>query len=278
MTLRLRPERFLLGLHGLTLLRGWPYGDPRDSAATVEAIREVLRRVDRGELEDVVVGDLNLDDAYTVWSATYDSLPNALITAEEPVLRALLRAEPPGLALDVAAGTGRLTALLRDLGHDVVALDRSAAMLASAEEAVAKIRADLRGLPIRDRSVELVVCGLALTHVRDLGPAIAELARVVRPGGAVVLTDVHPVSVATGGQAMFRREDGSRAVTRNHLHWMGGYVNAAVAAGLVVERCEEVLVDEAFLEEMRDVGLRSAATPALLGLPVALLWRLRKPR
>ena len=53
-------------------------------------------------------------------------------------------------------------------------------------------------------------------------------------------------------------------------------MNAAVEAGLVVERCEEVLVDEAFLEEMRDTGVRSAAGPALLGLPVALLWRFRK--
>ncbi|MGZ4133469.1 MAG: hypothetical protein ACXVWF_10495 [Actinomycetota bacterium] len=66
-------------------------------------------------------------------------------------------------------------------------------------------------------------------------------------------------------------------MARNHLHWMSDYVNAAVGAGLVVDRCEEVLVDEAFLEEMRDTGLRAAATPALLGLPVALLWRFRKP-
>ncbi len=277
MTLRLRPERFLLGLHGLALLRRWPYGDPDESGAIVEAMRQVLERADASALDDVVVEDLELADAYREWAATYDVSPNALIDAEEPVVHALLRGEPPGVALDAAAGTGRLATLLRGLGHEVVAVDLSAEMLSRVDPAVDRVRASLERLPIRDGAVDLVVCTLALTHLRGLDTAFAEFARILRPGGGVVVSDVHPVAVATGAQAMFRRNDGSRAVARNDLHWPSGYVRAALAAGLVVERCEEVLVDEAFFGDMQDEDVRAAARPALLGLPLAILWRLRKP-
>ncbi|MFI5584740.1 methyltransferase domain-containing protein [Amycolatopsis sp. NPDC051758] len=44
---------------------------------------------------------------------------------------------------------------------------------------------ELTHLPVDDAAVDLVVCGLALTHAADLGPVLAEFARVLRPGGHV---------------------------------------------------------------------------------------------
>jgi ubiquinone/menaquinone biosynthesis C-methylase UbiE len=131
------------------------------------------------------------------------------------------------------------------------------------------------GLPVANDSVDLATCALALTHVTNLSPAIAEIARVVRPGGRVVLSDVHPIAVATGAQALFRHSDGTRGVTINHQHWIADYVRAFADAGLVIERCEEPPVDEGFKIGLGSNDVRAAADIGLTGLPLLLIWVLR---
>ncbi len=269
MKLRVRLDRWYLGLHGLAMLRGWPFEDAVVADARMQEMRDLLA----GEGEAVTYEDREIDvldtaAAYRDWAATYDE-PNALIVAEEQAVREVLGAFPPGRALDVAAGTGRLAAMLVELGHMTVAVDVSVDMLARARLSGARlVAADLGSLPLASGSFDLVTCALALTHVPDLGPALEEFARVVAPGGSVVVSDIHPLSVATGGHAFFRRADGSRAVTRNEIHWPSAYITAAVGAGLRVTACVDALVDEAVLEAF------AAEKPlrAVLGLPFASIW------
>lgn len=279
MRLRLRPERLLLGFRGLGLLRDWPFGDPERAEAALAAMRELLDAVEPAP--DIEVDAMELAEAYAAWSATYDDTANALIAAEEPVVRDLVAELPPGLALDVACGTGRLARLLRELGHRVLAMDAVPAMLArarSTRSADALACADLVRLPVRDASVDLVTCGLALTHAPDLSAPFAQLARVVRPGGHVLVSDIHPLAVATGGHAFFRVLDGSRGVTRNEIHWPSAYVEAARRAGLVVERLVEPRFDRAILAEVPDAQVRVAAELGVLGLPFAIVWRFVRAR
>lgn len=96
---------------------------------------------------------------------------------------------------------------------------------------------DLRSLPIRDQAIDLTVCGLALTHLEDLRPPIAELARVTKTGGHVVISDIHPFSVALGGHALFRDVEERSAVVRNHQHWHSHYIEAFEEAGLRIRGC-----------------------------------------
>ena len=70
----------------------------------------------------------------------------------------------------------------------MVTVDASASMLQRAREPQATSRlaiADIRRLPLRSESVDVVVCGLALTHFEHLGAPIAELAHALRPKGAM---------------------------------------------------------------------------------------------
>ena len=281
MTERLRVDRIILGLRGLGLLRGWPFGDPEEAARDVEEIRSLSAAADRSPMTDVIEVDLlGVTDAYAAWAPTYDG-PNPLIAAEEPAVRRFLEGIEPGLALDVASGTGRLARLLRALGHEVVALDASDPMIREARRdasGIRHVRADLRRLPIADGRADVVTCGLALTHVEDLDAPIAEIARVLRPGGAAVLSDVHPFAAATGAHAFFRREDGSRGATRNEIHWPARYVTAFRRAGLAIEGCAEPVFDETFVREIPDGAVRTAARASLLDLPFALVWRVRRER
>ena len=115
---------------------------------------------------------------------------------------------------------------LAERGHIVTGVDQSPEMLDLAREKVPGGRflpGDLLSLPLDDGSVDAAVCALALVHVADVAAAIAELARVVRPGGRIVITDVHPVLVMLGWQAQFPTADG-RGFMRLHPHLVSDYL------------------------------------------------------
>jgi ubiquinone/menaquinone biosynthesis C-methylase UbiE len=177
-----------------------------------------------------------------------------------------------GSALDAASGTGRFAAYLADRGHQVVAVDSSRAMIERAQSrGVDVLMGDLRSLPIRDEAIDLTVCGLALTHLEDLRAPIAELARVTRTAGHVVISDIHPFTVALGGHAFFRDVEGRRAVVRNHQHWHSHYIEAFEEAGLGIRDCVEPRVSEEVLALLGE-PVREAFREACLGLPYALIW------
>jgi arsenite methyltransferase len=108
-----------------------------------------------------------------------------------------------GIALDVGCGPGNVTAsLARAAGPDALALglDISEAMLARAVRAeagpqVGFLRADAQRLPLRNETVDAVVSIAALQLVPDPAAALAEMARVLRPGGRLA------VMVPTAGRA-----------------------------------------------------------------------------
>ncbi|MBI4493526.1 MAG: class I SAM-dependent methyltransferase [Chloroflexi bacterium] len=93
-----------------------------------------------------------------------------------------------GLALDLACGTGRALGLLAGLGYRVVGLDGSAAMLARARAQADSplARGDAFALPFSDSVFDAVVALRLAFHFADLQALLAEVARVLAPGGSLV--------------------------------------------------------------------------------------------
>jgi SAM-dependent methyltransferase len=113
-------------------------------------------------------------------------------------------------------GRGDHVGAFLDAGASVVGVDASGAALEAARERTGDgatfHRADLRaGLPaVRTDAVDLVVSHLVASHLPDLGPFLADAARVLRPGGRVVCATIHP--------AYFRTKHGVEAyATRSAL-------------------------------------------------------------
>jgi demethylmenaquinone methyltransferase/2-methoxy-6-polyprenyl-1,4-benzoquinol methylase len=98
---------------------------------------------------------------------------------------------PPGSVIaDVACGTGDLCHELTHRGFRPIGFDLSFGMLAAAPRPFPRAQADALGLPLPDASVDGATCGFALRNFAALGPFLAELGRVVRPGGRIALLEV----------------------------------------------------------------------------------------
>jgi ubiquinone/menaquinone biosynthesis C-methylase UbiE len=106
---------------------------------------------------------------------------------------------PGRLTLDVGCGEGRVTRDLHALGHRVVGVDGSPAMIAAAREADPEgeyVEADAAELPFEDGSADLVISFMALMDMDDMAVAVRELGRVLEPGGLLVAAVVHPINSA----------------------------------------------------------------------------------
>jgi demethylmenaquinone methyltransferase/2-methoxy-6-polyprenyl-1,4-benzoquinol methylase len=138
---------------------------------------------------------------FDVTAHSYDRI-NAWMSlnrGEQYRRNAMIRAgvRPGHRLLDCACGTGVIAAHAQDLvGADgqVVALDPSLPMLGVAAKRGVRHRlaALAERLPLTDASIDVVTVGYALRHVEDLGVAFAEFARVLRPGGRLLILEMVP--------------------------------------------------------------------------------------
>ena len=105
----------------------------------------------------------------------------------------LARVTTGSRALDVATGTGDLAVALREAGADVVGCDFSEEMLERARQKEPSVKfewADALKLPYEDDSFDAATVGFGARNFSDLGCGLSEMARVVRPGGRVVVLEI----------------------------------------------------------------------------------------
>jgi SAM-dependent methyltransferase len=186
-----------------------------------------------------------------------------MIELEEPLVRSILADLPVGAALDAACGTGRHAVHLAGLGHQVVGVDASPDML---ELAAAKLPESefhhglLTAIPLPDTSVDVITCGLALCHVPDLVPVFAEFARVLRPGGHLVVSDPHLLlSYLRPTLARAIGTDGRASILTEYHRPLSEYLAAALPVGFQVRHCAEP-----HGARRRPVSTRSAGVPVVV--------------
>jgi demethylmenaquinone methyltransferase/2-methoxy-6-polyprenyl-1,4-benzoquinol methylase len=94
------------------------------------------------------------------------------------------------VVLDLACGTGDLSRTAAAGGLRPIGADLSLGMLEASHGTGPLVHADASALPFRDGSIDGVVCGYALRNFTDLDRCLAEMGRVVRPGGRISLLEV----------------------------------------------------------------------------------------
>lgn len=147
------------------------------------------------------------------------------------------------LVVDVACGTGDLAALAAAAGARVVGVDFAPGMLARARgRGAALVRGDAAALPFRPACADAVTCGFALRNVVAIDAVLAEAARVLRPGGRLVLLEI----AAPRGAAL-------RWLHRAYFHGLVPFVGGLLAeraAYAYLPASESYLPDEAMLRTL----------------------------
>lgn len=216
-------------------------------------------------------------DMFDRISPRYDLMNRVMTAGQDMKWRriAIAKAELPegGRLLDIACGTGDLAfAALPQNPAFVVAADFSMEMVAlgngklNSQENISFLGADGLAMPFHDNSFDAVVTGFSMRNVIDIDKFICEMARVVSPGGKVVILEITPV------QSPF-----FKGLFRFYFHkivpFIGGILSGSREAYTYLPQSVDVfLTAEQLKERMQTAGLEDVKYQKLNLGTVALHW------
>jgi SAM-dependent methyltransferase len=175
--------------------------------------------------------------------------------------------------LDLGCGEGRFSRMLAGRGARVTAIDLTPAMVREAQArdagGAAYVRASAEALPFAAAAFDLVVSYVTLVDIVDYRAAIAECARVLRPGGQIVAANLGFVTASQGwlrddeGRRLYHRVDRYADEWPQVFEWSGmritnwhrplsAYMSAYLDNGLILQEfLEPVPADDALREHPR---------------------------
>lgn len=220
--------------------------------------------------------DLEVVDGYNRWASTYDHEPNPLIALEESVTLDMIGDVRGQRVLDLGCGTGRYCVLLAQRGANVIGIDPSERMLERARLKITptiqfelrQATLDMAGFP--RGTFDLISSALTLGHIPELGPTIGEAARLLKEGGRLVISDIHPYWPVSGHDYTEFFDVGGREYrVPLYSHLVEEYWRLGKELGFCFEDIREPAIGSRLI----------ASFPSLKeyeGIPLAIVFKLRK--
>lgn len=175
-------------------------------------------------------------------------------------MQARVQAARAHRVLDVGCGEGRFCRWLAGQGIDVVGIDPTAPLLDQARALHPEgeyLAARAEALPFKDASFDMAVSYLTLIDIPDFRQAIAEMARVLRPGGRILVANLQGYHTCGEGRPDWRDDGAARVLLERYLEeradwaeWRGiriqnwhrplsAYMQAFLAQGLALTHFDE---------------------------------------
>lgn len=192
---------------------------------------------------------MTIRNAYTTWSATYDSDRNLTRDLDQTVTETLLRNRQHDSVLEIGCGTGKNTAFLAGISRKILALDFSTGMLKQAKARVSAsnvlfVAADLtEPWPCKQNGFELIVCNLVLEHIEDLEAVFSEASEALTKGGSFFISELHPYRQYEGKRAVFQNERETIEIPA-FVHHLSDFTNAAMNNSFSLRLMKEWWHDE----------------------------------
>lgn len=158
---------------------------------------------------------MSIAKAYNDWSGSYDEVVNKTRDLDQFATRQTLAPYTFGHILEMGCGTGKNTAWLLEKARSLTAFDFSEGMLARAREKIRSEKVQFRqadltlSWPVEKGSADLITFNLILEHIADLDHIFREAAAVLRPGGKLFISELHPFKQYLGSKARFQTENGT---------------------------------------------------------------------
>lgn len=189
---------------------------------------------------------IDVQSGYALWASNYPpQAHNFFMEVEEESMLTLLPQLEGCACLDLACGSGRyLLHQIKQKAEQIFGIDSSHEMLLKAKQIYPMpqlSRSNFLHLPFPSQSFDVVTCGLAVGHVKNLKQVMQEVSRVLVDGGVVVYSDMHPFGALVGWQRDFTAEDGKTYSLEHHIHLYSEHVQACREAGLVIDAVLEPL-------------------------------------
>ncbi|MEI7482823.1 MAG: class I SAM-dependent methyltransferase [Elusimicrobiota bacterium] len=217
---------------------------------------------------------------YDLAAATYDAEPNAVLFTETETVLSMLSVGKGDSVLDAACGTGKYVIETLKTGADCIGLDFSAKMLSAAAAKCPGARFvnhDLMSppLPFAERAFTKIVLAHALWHIAAIDELFTDFARLLKPGGRLVVSVTHPD--APFALFKYRAEDCPSGEeidisAEKRRYSFDAIEKTALAAGLRLGAAETIRVDE----RLRPV-LTVDSYEQVQGKPLILALQFLKP-
>jgi cytosine/adenosine deaminase-related metal-dependent hydrolase/SAM-dependent methyltransferase len=196
---------------------------------------------------------------YRLSSRVYDAEPNPLLSLEQRFLERLL---PPLTRLDVVdlgCGTGRwLEKLALRSPHSVVGVDLSPEMLGHAKrkvgDAAKLVVGDCANLPLPRSCADLILCTFLASYLQDIAKLAEQVRRILRPGGSIFVTDLHPATVSELGWRRGFHVDGSFVDITTYSTPIGQIVSSFEAVGIHTDAVLEPQFGEPEFQTLKRAG------------------------
>jgi len=178
---------------------------------------------------------------YNCWSEFYDSYPNPTVAIDELLFPQVYADICRQNVLEVGCGTGRHTLRLLEFENTITGIDISDGMLARLREKMNSpnlnlVKGDFLSESIPNAPFDSIVASLVLEHIPDLIGFFEASRNVLKDGGHLYLSEVHPDRTANGVFAHFKKPDGNELQLKSSPHTLDKILEAAIQKGFRVTK------------------------------------------
>ncbi len=211
---------------------------------------------------------------YDLWAPIYDAYPNPTVALDDLCFPSYWQHLKFKNILEIGCGTGRHTHRIQNNGNKVTAIDLSSEMLRIARTklksgAVEFIEGDFMKLNhLRENNFDAVISSLVIEHIACLDEFFLKVNKILKIGGEVYLSEVHPARAADGKTAHFKMSKDEIYLT-SFRHEESQIAHHAANAGFEKIKCTEILGNEALAQV-------NQSWQRYLNVPMIKIWILKK--